>query len=336
MTPYDIVELFLQTKNKMPIKDYGEAFAPANIALCKYWGKRESALNLPMTSSLSIGLNDRGAKTRIQFSQSQQDEIFLNDKKVDNEHPFYIRTTQFLDLFRFNPHHFFHFQSHLNIPMGAGVASSAAGFAALVLAFDDWYGWKLEKEKLSILARMGSGSAARSIWEGFVELKEGSRSDGLDSYGVPLELEWPELRIGLCLLEKKPKSISSRVAMKLSQETSVVYKLWPDKVKQDLKSLKESLYQLDFYKFGQISESNAILMHAVINTAWPPICYHLPETIQLMHKIWQLRKEGLALFFTQDAGPNLKLLFLEKDLSFIVKTFPKLEIICPFNKFSKE
>ena len=173
------------------------AFAPANIALCKYWGKRDSELNLPMTSSLSVSLGDKGTCTKI--SVNDQDKIILNGDMLSLDLPFAKRLIAYLDLFRTQDHLHFSIETTNNIPTGAGVASSASGFAALVLALDKLFQWQLDKKHLSILARLGSGSACRSLWQGFVKWHVGVRGDGMDSVAEPLSIEWPNFRMGLLI-----------------------------------------------------------------------------------------------------------------------------------------
>lgn len=300
------------------------AFAPTNIALCKYWGKRDQELNLPMTSSLSVSLGDKGAKTTLSVV-AEKDIIVLNETLVAEETSFYKKLTAFLDLFRPHPDFYFHVKTISTVPIAAGLASSACGFASIVLALDELFLWQLEPYQLSILARLGSGSASRSIWNGFVEWHAGTRDDGMDSHGEVLDAIWPELCIGVLMVSEKEKSISSREAMQQTVETSELYRCWPTKVMHDLSVIKEAILTKDFESLGKTAESNALTMHATMLSAWPPIYYCLPETISAMQKIWQTRADGLSLYFTQDAGPNLKLLFLKKDRDIIKHHFPNLE-----------
>lgn len=308
----------------------GEAFAPSNIALCKYWGKRNGELNLPVTSSLSISLGEKGAKTIIQQTNAPADEVFLNAKPIGLESSFGKRLTQFLDLFRHNKSIHYHVDTQINIPVAAGLASSACGFAALVLALDQLHGWNLEDKDLSILARIGSGSAARSIWHGFVEWQAGQAADGMDSYGEHLKSEWANLRIGLHLLSTQEKPLSSREAMQRTVKTSHLYQAWPKQVEYDLAEIKSAILAKDFEKLGRHAEANALAMHATMWSSWPPVVYSLPETLQAMQTVWQLRAVGTPVYFTQDAGPNLKLLFLAESTPQIKSAFPNLELCIPF------
>lgn len=326
-----IQSLFHQHIPKEPTQEKGLAFAPTNIALCKYWGKRNAELNLPVTSSLSIALPDKGTMTTLTVSNDHSDHIFLNGKEILNETAFAKRTIQFLDLFR--PEKVWHLKIdiNMNIPLAAGLASSASGFASLVLALKDLFDWQLSYRELSIIARLGSGSAARSLWLGFVEWHAGAQTDGMDSFAEPLNIEWPDLHVGILTLSEEEKPISSREAMQKTTNSSVLYGSWPKKVSQDLAILKQALQVKNFPLLGGTAESNALTMHATMLSSWPPICYFLPETIAAMQTIWKLRHEGLEVYFTQDAGPNLKLLFLAKDKANISKHFPSVEIIKLFD-----
>jgi diphosphomevalonate decarboxylase len=327
----DVIQMILQDKlvNLSP-REKGLAFAPTNIALCKYWGKREAELKLPMTSSLSISLPDKGALTSIAIREGK-DLIILNGNELAADTPFVTRVVSYLDLFRLSKKWYLQIDIKMNIPVAAGLASSACGFASLAAALNDLYDWKLSQRNLSILARLGSGSAARSLWKGFVEWHAGVRPDGMDSYAEPLNFEWPELRIGILSLSTAEKSISSRTAMQHTVDTSVLYNSWPKKVARDMVILRQALQRKNFALLAGTSESNAMTMHATMLSSWPPVCYFLPETIAAMQRIWALRKEGLNVFFTEDAGPNLKLLFLNKDEEAVKLHFPDLEVIRLFD-----
>jgi len=301
------------------------AYAPTNIALVKYWGKRNQELNLPMTSSLSVSLTDKGATTTLSVSAIAQDVFVLNGKPVPTTSVFYQRLLCYLDLFR--PFKTFYFNVDIvsTVPIAAGLASSACGFAAMALALDKFFSWQLSSQQLSMLARLGSGSACRSIWPGFVEWHAGEREDGMDSYAEPLSVQWPELCIGLMIVSDKEKTIGSREAMQRTIETSELYKSWPQKVAHDLVILKKAIQEKDFDLLGKTAESNALAMHATMLSAWPPVSYYLPETISAMHRVWQARAEGVPVYFTQDAGPNLKLLFVDKDRA--RRYFPEIAVM---------
>ncbi len=332
MRKIEVVHTILaERKDCLPENSSATAYAPSNIALCKYWGKRDQELNLPVTSSLSISLGNKGCTTELSLGKGPSDSVILNDRLIDWVSPFGKRLMEFLDLFRIKRDLHFNANIKSNIPIGAGLASSACGYAAIVKALNELFGWQLQDHELSVLARLGSGSASRSIWHGFVEWYGGVREDGMDSHGRVILDEWPELCIGLLIVSEKEKSISSRDAMQRTVTSSPLYSAWPQKVNTDLSTIKKAINLKDFELLGKTAEWNAMTMHATMLSAWPSISYLLPETLLAKEKISQLRLNGLPLYFTQDAGSNLKLLFLEKDIAHIREHFPDVEIIMPFN-----
>lgn len=301
-------------------------FAPTNIALVKYWGKRDEDLNLPVTSSLSLTLPDYGTKTTLSLCDGHCDEVTMNHQSLAIQDPIAQRIRQFLDLFRPYTTSYYRVNTENNIPTAAGLASSASGFAALTLALNHLHGLNLTKQTLSLIARLGSGSACRSFWPGFVVWHQGARTDGMDSYAQPLTDVWPELCLGFLLLDSNEKKIPSREAMKKTMDSSILYQSWPKQVKRDLEAIKESIYQRSFDKLGEIAEANALAMHATMLAARPPIMYSSNQTWKIIEHVWWLRNEGLPVYFTQDAGPNIKLLFQKRHLKQITLEFPDLHI----------
>ena len=333
MKKADVVAMILGSRtNAEERHEQGLGYAPTNIALCKYWGKRDEMINLPMTSSLSIALPSKGASTHITWLDDIQDRITLNKALIDPKSDFARRIVEFLDLFRSPREWYLDINITMNLPVAAGLASSAAGFASLVSALNDLMNWRLSLKDLSILARLGSGSACRSFWNGFVEWHAGFQDDGMDSYGEPLNFVWPDLYVGLLTISTDEKPISSREAMKRTVNSSALYANWSRKVSQDLIIFKQSLRTKNFALLGGTAESNALTMHATMLSAWPPVCYFLPKTIELIHQIWQLRQAGLEIYFTEDAGPNLKLLCLAKDIESVKAEFNGVELVRTFEE----
>lgn len=309
------------------------AFAPSNIALCKYWGKRNVRLNLPVTASLSVGLREYGSKISLSLQEGPADRVELNGQPVLPGSAFYRRFAGFLNLFRVKSEKGawpVFAGIHMNLPVGAGLASSACGFAALIQALNQWLDWQLDETALSILARFGSGSACRSLWPGFVEWQAGVREDGMDSHGIPLEVVWPDLCIGLLVLSAAEKPVSSREAMLRTVETSRLYQQWPARVAQDLEKIRQAIWEKDFVLLGETAEVNAMMMHATMRAAQPPVDYALASTAAAIEKIRRLRAEGLLLYFTQDAGPNLKLLYCRQDRPIVEAHFPAVVTVLPF------
>lgn len=306
-----------------------QAFAPSNIALVKYWGKRDEALKLATNPSLSISLGHKGATTTITVNNNPKDQFLFSNQILSDDNKHYHRLKNYFDLFR-PDNTFFNVTIDLNIPFAAGLASSACVFASIVCALDKLFNWQLPSSQLSILARLGSGSAARSIEHGFIEWLLGDRDDGMDSYGKRLNINWPKLRIGLCILSKSPKKIGSSAGMKLTCETSPLYSSWPKAATKDLAALKNALAENSFETLGLISEQNALMMHATMLASRPTILYTNTDTLSLMNQVWALREQGHHIYFTQDAGPNLKLIFENESEDIVKSSFKGIDIIAPF------
>ncbi|RDE24971.1 diphosphomevalonate decarboxylase [Motiliproteus coralliicola] len=306
------------------------AFAPSNIALCKYWGKRDKALNLPINPSLSVSLGQLGSRTELSPIDGAEDRVILNGEVQSLEGGFAAKVVSFLDLFRQPGSPRLQVDTHNNIPTAAGLASSASGFAALMLAVDKLYNFGLSPEQLSAFARLGSGSASRSIFEGFVEWQMGVRDDGMDSHARPLAQSWPNFRIGLLTLTSAAKSVGSRAGMQRTVDTAHLYQSWPLQAAADLERIHQAIEQQDFELLGATAEQNALSMHATMIASWPPLLYWQPESVAAMQQVWALREQGLPLYFTMDAGPNLKLLFQGQDQQAVLKAFPSLQVVAPF------
>ncbi len=311
-----------------------EAFAPSNIALCKYWGKRDVELNLPINASLSISLGELGSRTEITESTDGVDQVKLNGELLYCESRFARKVISFINLFRRELDQPVSISTVNNIPTAAGLASSASGFAALTLAINDFYGLGLQPNVLSAFARMGSGSASRSIYQGFVEWHKGNREDGMDSCAERLDLDWPGFRIGLLKVATGEKKVDSRAGMQRTVESATLYQSWPQQAAQDLATIKRAIDDHDLELLGQTAEQNALSMHATMIASWPPLLYWQPESVAAMHRVWELRSLGIPVYLTMDAGPNLKLLFQSEDEISVRDAFPELmdlDIVSPFD-----
>ncbi len=311
------------------VKQNGKGIAPVNIALSKYWGKRDEVLNLPMNGSVSISLPGLGTETTIQISKVAQDSVRLNGELLEPSNPFAKRLSHFLNHFR-APNTFFEVATINTVPTAAGLASSASGYAALVLALDDLFDWQLAPQQLSLLARLGSGSASRSLFPGFSIWHKGQQADGMDSFAEAIETTWPGLCVGLVKVNTAQKPISSTLGMQNTVNSCDLYQAWPKQAEKDMAKVLQAIQYQDFNLLGQTAEHNALSMHATMMATWPPIVYWQPESVAAMQTVWQLREQGVAVYFTMDAGPNLKLLFPETEKPAIKQAFPELSIIEPF------
>jgi len=279
--------------------------AGANIALVKYWGKRDARLNLPAAGSLSVTLADLVTTTRLTAdAELPADELILEGRSADPR-----RVAGVLDRMRelAGANQFFRIESHNNFPTGAGLASSASAFAALVIAADRALGLDLSPERLSELARCGSGSAARSIFGGYVEMNEGSATDGSDCVARELAPSdyWP-IRVVVAITDRAGKRISSTDGMNLTQRTSPYYRTWVESVDSDLADAREAIRTRDFKRLAEVAEHSALKMHASAMAARPGLLYWNPATLACLREIRQLRADGVGVFFTVDAGPQVK------------------------------
>ena len=307
-----------------PFLQEAAAFAPVNIALVKYWGKRDEELHLPVTDSLSYSLVLGTATT---LRQGSVDRVSLNGEVLAPSSSFHQRLFRFLDLVRPSPSFCFSVETRNEVPTAAGLASSASGFAALVLALNSFFSWNLDRRQCSVLARLGSGSACRSMYEGFVRWRKGERDDGGDSYAMPLDDSWPSLCLAALLLSTDEKPISSGEAMRRTVATSPAYALWPQRVSEDMEAVLSALHRHDFPAFGAAVERNALAMHSTMQAAVPPVCYWTSKTIEAMRAVQRARAEGLEIYFTMDAGPNVKLLFLQSSLPHVKERFPEALVL---------
>ncbi|CAM3688000.1 diphosphomevalonate decarboxylase [Parendozoicomonas haliclonae] len=330
LTRNDVAARLLADCVPAPVASF-EAFAPVNIALCKYWGKRNAALNLPVNDSLSVSLGNKGSTTRVAFlSDAQADEVYLNGSAVNRDSGFYKKVVAHIDLFRGLVPGCLRVDTVNDVATGAGLASSASGFAALTKALSGLYGLGLGDEQLSVLARLGSGSACRSVYDGFVRWHKGVRADGMDSFAKPLPESWPELRVGVLTLTGEEKKTGSREGMQRTVDSALLYGSWPEQAERDIARLEHAIVQRDFTLLGATAEQNAMAMHATMLASWPPLLYWQPESVVALQKVWQLREEGVPVYATMDAGPNVKLLFEANSTDDLAQVFPEMDIIVPF------
>ncbi|SEN87803.1 diphosphomevalonate decarboxylase [Amphibacillus marinus] len=306
-----------------------KARAHTNIALIKYWGKRNETLFLPMNSSLSITLDRFYTETSVSFDQEMtKDQFYLNGELATDQEQ--EKVSVFLSKIRryTGVDSYARIESDNFVPTSAGFASSASGYAALTAAAVKATGIELSLKQLSMLARQGSGSATRSIYGGFVEWQKGQHEDGSDSFAVPIleQGEW-DLRVLAVEVTTQAKKIFSREGMKRTVETSPFYSGWLETIERDLAALKQAIVMRNFTKLGETLEANALKMHATTLGATPPFMYWQSETFQVMEVIQELREDGIEAYFTIDAGPNVKVICEPRNESVIIDKLTQIDTV---------
>lgn len=289
------------------------AKAPANIAFIKYWGKKDEKLRLPANGSISMNLSEVFTTTTVEFDNKlKNDTVKIDGRYVKDREK--LRVVNHLERIRkiAKVKKRARVESKNNFPRGTGIASSASGFAALTLAASKAAGLNLSEKELSVLARMGSGSACRSIPDGFVEWKIGNTSGSSYAHSLHPANYWSVCDVVAIVGEKK-KEVSSTRGHTIAN-SSPFYKTRISGMREKVSGLKKALKNKDFTKFGEIVEEDAINMHAVMMTSSPPLFYWSPETIELSLEVKSWRHKGIECYFTIDAGPNMHIICKERDV----------------------
>lgn len=287
------------------------AVAPSNIAFIKYWGRKNEELRLPANASISMNLSNLLTTTTVEFNpEFKEDSIIIDNKNDFKESEKVIKQ---LDLIRKKANIFLKAKvvSKNNFPIGTGLSSSASGFAALTLATTKALGLELNEKELSILTRHGSGSACRSIPDGFVEwVGEGAKSLYSSDYWKIVDV------VAIFSLEKK--DVSSTEGQKFAS-SSPFFQTRLDNIDEKIKRLKKALETKNFTEFGEIVESEALELHAIMLTSTPSLIYWRPETIKLMKLAKKWRSEGLEIYFTLNTGQDIHLIIEEKNTRKLIK-----------------
>jgi diphosphomevalonate decarboxylase len=305
---------------------HATAVAHPNIALIKYWGKRDEHLVLPRVDSLSLTLDIFPTTTGVRVApEAEHDVVTLGGRPAEGDA--LRRVTDFLDLVRerAGTAHRAVVDSENTVPTGAGLASSASGFAALAVAAAAAYGLGLDATALSRLARRGSGSASRSVFGGFalwhaaLESATAAEAD-LSSYAEPVPAAGLDPALVIAVVNAGPKAVSSRAAMRRTVDTSPLYEPWAVSSKEDLTEMRAALLAGDIEAVGEIAERNALGMHATMLAARPAVRYLSPATLTVLDSVLRLRRDGIAAYATMDAGPNVKVLCRRADADRVAET----------------
>ncbi|XP_041375575.1 diphosphomevalonate decarboxylase-like [Gigantopelta aegis] len=302
--------------------------APVNIAVIKYWGKRDEKLILPINSSISatLGQNELRAKTTAAISKDfTEDKMWLNGEeqpmtssRIQNVLKEIKRRAQkrkSQEMADDSIHWHLHVCSENNFPTAAGLASSAAGYACFVHTLAQLYGITGE---ISDIARLGSGSACRSVYGGFVLWDMGTEQNGSDSIAKQIapESHWPELRILILVVSDQRKYVGSSEGMQTSVQTCELLKKRTEIVSSRIDQMTEAILKKDFETFAELTMKESNQLHAVCLDTFPPISYmrdvshHIVRLVHNYNKIVGHTKVA----YTFDAGPNACLYLLEEDV----------------------
>jgi diphosphomevalonate decarboxylase len=303
------------------------SIATPNIAFIKYWGKRDyTGLNTPNNSSISMTLDETVKTTTSVFfsSKIKKDTIFINGvedsilAKEVSEKSRYMNAilNKMRSLSKINYHALI--VSENNFPSGAGIASSASGAAALVIALNEALSLKMNTKELSIMARQISGSACRSLYGGIVKWHKGSRDDGTDSYAEQIfkKEHWKELIDIIAIVDSGTKKISSSIGHEATVKTSTLYKERPAFAERNIEEIEKAIKNKDIDLLSRIIMKDSNNMHATMLDTWPPIMYLNDSSKEIIYNIHELndsqKNEKYIAGYTFDAGPNAHIITTEE------------------------
>lgn len=289
------------------------ARANSNIAFIKYWGNADDTLRLPANSSISMNIDGIHTETTVEWDSGlNADALMLNDAPAPDAA--LQRVAQHLDLIRARAgiDQYAQVTSRNNFPMGAGIASSAAAFAALTVAACGAAGLDLDERELTTLARQGSGSASRSVPPGFVVWYEAETDAASYAESVASPAHWDLVDV-IAVVSSEHKAVVSR-AGHTTADTSDLQAARLAGAADRLAICQKAILERDFAAFADVVEHDSNLMHAVMMTSRPPLFYWLPPTLTIMGMVRQWREaDGLNVCYTLDAGPNVHCICLAKD-----------------------
>ncbi len=297
------------------------AIAHSNIALAKYWGKEDIANNTPAVPSLSMTLDAMQTTTEVSFSETlETDDVELDGEPAEGRR--YDRVVKLLDRVRAEARlsSKAKVRSRNNFPTAAGLASSASGFAALALAARAAAGLSRDDERTSVLARLSSASAARSIFGGYVALDRGESAARrvADATHFPLELI-------VAVTQAGKKHTGSTEGMSHTRDTSPYYASWVEHAPKLARNIEQAVLAADLERLGPLVEQSALLMHASMWGAAPALIYFNPATLRVMEAVAQLRRAGTLAFYTMDAGPHVKVIAKPEDTAEVRRTLEEQE-----------
>ncbi len=309
------------------------AIAHSNIALIKYWGRSQAHdpnLNIPLNDTVSMtkyGLSDEihlQTHITIEFSPDyDEDMVSIEGLEIaGRQRERIIRVVDHLRAMA-KIEYKFRMASHNDFPIQAGLASSASAFAALALAAADALSLQFSREELSKIARLGSGSAARSIHGGFVYFHKGNSHETAFAEQI-CNRDCFDMNAVIAVVDVGKKEITSDEGHQFAH-TSPFNEIRIQKSQQQAREIRKLILENKFDAVGQIAEANCLYMHSVMITSQPSLFYWQSTTLNIIKTIQQLRREGLPCYFTIDAGPNVHCLCQSKKMSELQQIIEKIE-----------
>lgn len=298
------------------------AKAPSNIAFVKYWGRKDEELRLPENGSISMCLSNLQTTTTVEFSDEyKEDEIIINGVKESLENN---RAVKHLDriraLARIDTKA--RVDTSNNFPTGTGLSSSASGFAALTMAAVGAAGLDLSEKEISILARQGSGSACRSIPDGFVEWKDGDTSE--ESYAESIfPADYFGIADVIAVVSTEKKFLATSEGQK-SARSGIFFEKRLEGIMEKINKVKKLIEEKNFSEFGELIEREALEFHSILFTSDPPLFYWTPQTVAVMKSVRAWRHDGLEAYFTINTGQDVHVLSRNKDAEEVEKRLTEL------------
>ncbi len=304
------------------------AQAKSNIAFIKYWGNRDARLRMPLNDSLSMDLDALITETTVQFDDAlNEDQIIVGEIEVTEARR--TRVVEQLDRIRAEAkaQSKARVMSRNNFPTGAGLASSASAFAALTLAGTHAAGLELSERALSVLARQGSGSAARSIPSGFVEWLAATGTTSTSEQSFARSIAPPDfwdLHDVVVVVSQEEKQVGSTDGHQAAP-SSPFFAERLNRLPERFHRARRALLARDLKALGTIIEIEAVELHFIAMTSRPPIFYWMPEMVRVIESARAWREGGLPVYFTLDAGPNVHLICEGKDAGTVAENARALE-----------
>jgi diphosphomevalonate decarboxylase len=302
--------------------------ASSDIALVKYWGKKDEVLRLPENGSISIVLDGLDTITTVEFDESiSEDLVQIQGEVIDLSSREHRRVIKHLDRIRSlaGVTQKAKVVSENTFPRGTGLSSSGSGMAALTYAATKALGLELSEKELSILSRQASGTACRCACGGFVEWLDGDTSENSYSQTI-FKADHFDIRDVVAVVDEGKKKISSSEGHTTAQ-SSPFFKVRQEKINSKLDLVRSAIEDKDFSKLGKIVESEALEFHSILLTSKTPLILWYPGTLQVMNEVQKMREEGIECYFTVNTGFNIHVLTLPEYEKIVQERLSALDLV---------